>query len=78
MSALGRGKGVEFGQYLPFPLIGCGNRPGFFLAETLACPGQGGSPETASGQTGAQDFVILVEQVDQVIEFGDAVFEEFG
>jgi hypothetical protein len=55
-----------------------GKRFGSFLIETLVCPSQGGSSETASGQPGTENFAVLVEKMDQMIELGNTVFKKFG
>tara|TARA_B100000212_G_scaffold321349_1_gene279835 strand:- start:178 stop:474 length:297 start_codon:yes stop_codon:yes gene_type:complete len=74
----GRGEGVESGLNVPFCTIGLSNRFGSFLIETLACPSQGSSSETASGQPGTENFAVLVEKTDQIIELGNTIFKKFG
>ena len=68
---------MESGLNVPFCTISFGNRLGSFLIETLACPGQGSSSETASGQPGTENFAVLVEKTDQMIELGNTVFKKF-
>ena len=77
MGSRGRGEGVESGLNVPFCSISFGNRLGSLLIETLACPGQGSSSETASGQPGTENFAVLVEKTDQMIELGNTVFKKF-